>query len=273
MIDAKAFGTELAGIVKAATSPIIARLDALEKRLDNMPVPKDGKDADADEVAAIVSGQLRGEIESIMEALEAIEIPEVPELPDIDGMVSEAVSEAVAAIPAPEKGEDGKSVTVDDVAPLIEAQVSKAVAAIPPAKDGVGVAGAMIDRSGNLVLTLSNGETKELGLVVGKDAAPAEPGRDGLGFEDLEFVTDDMGRPVAKFQRGDVVKTVALPCIIDRGPYRTGEKYQKGDAVSYGGSLWIAQDATDEKPDGGKGWRLAVKKGRDARNSDQRGVK
>lgn len=40
MIDAKAFGAELAGIVKAATAPLMARIDALEKALADRPEPK-----------------------------------------------------------------------------------------------------------------------------------------------------------------------------------------------------------------------------------------
>lgn len=71
MIDAKAFGEELAGIVKAAVAPVMVRLDALEKRLDAIPAP---------------------------EALE---------LPDIPAMVADAVAEAVKAIPTPRDGRDG----------------------------------------------------------------------------------------------------------------------------------------------------------------------
>ena len=39
-----------------------------------------------------------------------------------------------------------------------------------------------------------------------------------------------------------------------------------GDGTTWGGSFWIAQGETGEKPDTGKGWRLAVKKGRDGRD-------
>lgn len=45
---------------------------------------------------------------------------------------------------------------------------------------GIGMAGAMIDRSGVLVLTLSNGEIRELGQVVGKDGADGANGKDGV---------------------------------------------------------------------------------------------
>ena len=36
--------------------------------------------------------------------------------------------------------------------------------------------------------------------------------------------------------------------------------------MTWGGSLWTAQDDTAEKPDGSKTWRLAVKKGRDGKD-------
>lgn len=260
--------------INSSTALLIERIDALEKQLGavierpvGMTEEKFTKQLEAVEARATVAAS---EVAKAM--LDAVDLPEAPELPDIGAMVSEAVAEAVAALPAPEPGQDGKGVAIDDVAPLIAEAVEKAVKEIPPAKDGIGLAGAMIDRDGNLVVTLTNGETKQLGPVVGKDAEPAQPGRDGLGFEDLEFITDDDGRPVAKFQRGDIVKSIALPCIIDRGPYRATEAYQKGDAVSYGGSMWIAQEDTTEKPDGGKGWRLAVKKGRDGRDTEAKKV-
>src|SRR5690606_11983325 len=102
---------------------------------------------------------------------------------------------------------------------LVSAAVTEAVAAIPTPKDGIGLAGALIDRDGNLVVTLTNGEAKALGPVVGKDADPAAPGRDGLGFEDLEFKTKD-GRLYAVFRRGDLVKEARLPGISYRGGWK-----------------------------------------------------
>lgn len=272
MIDAKAFGAELAGIVKAATVPILDRIGALEKRLDGLPAPRDGKDADPATVAETVRQSIAAELDTIRQSIDDIVIPEPVDLPDLSEMVRLSVEEAVSAIPAPENGADGKSVTADDIAPMIRAEVAKAVAAIPAPKDGVGLAGALIDRDGKLVVTLANGEAKSLGLVVGRDAEPGKPGLDGLGFDDLKFEADESGRPIAKFQRGEVVKSVVLPCIIDRGPFRAGDRYLKGDAVSYGGSLWIAQVDTADKPDGGAGWRLAVKKGRDGKDAVTKGA-
>jgi hypothetical protein len=47
---------------------------------------------------------------------------------------------------------------------------------------------------------------------------------------------------------------------IDRGVYRQGMKASAGDAVTYGGSYWIARRETAEPPKGpSDDWRLAVK--------------
>lgn len=139
-------------------------------------------------------------------------------------------------------------------------------------RDGVGLASAIIDRAGNLVVTMTDGSTKALGLVVGKDGRDGErgaPGKDGLGWDDLEEELADDGRTIIRrYRRGDEVKEFrhALAVVLDRGVYRDGATYARGDAVSFGGSLWIAQaDDVTEKP-GGDGWRLAVKKGRDGRD-------
>ena len=334
MIDAKAFGEELAGIVKAATAPLIARLDALEKRLDTMPQAQTGQDVDPQDIAAIVRSQVQGDLDALRTAVSAIQ--QATQQTEIRSMVATAVEEAVKAIPAPQDGKDadpdevagivssrigddineiregleaiskrpvglgedqvaalvaaaqqelrdelgrelralpmprdgepGTSVTPADVAPMIAEEVAKAVAALPPAPAGVGLAGAMIDRDGELVITLSNGEIKKLGPVVGKDAAPAAPGRDGLGFEDMDFEVKD-GRLFAVFRRGDVMKEAMLPGLSYRGVWKEGE-YLVGDSVTYAASQWIALEQTSEKPGEGKSWQLAVRKGRDGRDGE-----
>lgn len=179
-------------------------------------------------------------------------------------------------------------------------------------RDGVGLAGALIDRSGVLVLTLADGTTRELGAVVGKDGEPGpagekgdrgeqgekgetgnpgsdgakgdpgekgEDGRDGMngrdgtdgfGFDDL--TVEQVGERGLKlvFTKDSRVKEFELsfPVTIDRGVFKEGQTYAAGDAVTWGGSLWIAQRETGAKPDGpDSGWRLSVKKGRDGKDA------
>jgi hypothetical protein len=144
--------------------------------------------------------------------------------------------------------------------------VKRAAEAIPAPKDGVGLAGALIDRAGTLVITLSDGRLCELGRVEGKDG---DPGLNGLGFDDMTIEQTSERGVTLKFVRGDQVKTfdLIMPVVIDRGVFKEGQAYEAGDAVTFGGSLWIAQKATAAKPEGpDTGWRLAVKKGRDGRD-------
>jgi hypothetical protein len=135
------------------------------------------------EVVAAVRGHLERSVGTMLERLEALErrVAEAapgPLPPDVlRPMVAEEVGKAVAALPAP---------------------------AVPPA-----LVGSLIDREGVLVLTLSDGEVRHVGPVVGRDADPAallaavreevarlpvpengKDGRDGFGFDDLAVEHD-----------------------------------------------------------------------------------
>jgi hypothetical protein len=216
----------LRDFVREALAPLGARVKAIE----DAPRPQDGKSVTLDDVRPLIE-------------------------------------QAVAALPRPKDGEDGKSVTLDDVAPLIEETTAKAVAALPKprdGKDGIGLAGALIGRDGNLVVTLSDGTTKDLGRVVGKDG---DPGLAGLGFDDLAVTHDGERGFTFAFVRGDQRREFAftLPVVLDRGVFKEGNEYKSGDGVTWGGSFWIAQKDTADKP-GTDAWRLAVKKGRDGKD-------
>lgn len=267
MIDPQTFGAELAAIVKAATAPLLAqieelkaaaaplieRVDRLEKELAEIPEGRPGEPG------------LQGEPGPPGE-------PGKPGDKGTDGIGLADISiddqgQLVASLTSGETKALGK--VVGDVGPAGKDGIGKEG---PPGKDGIGLAGAIIDRDGELVVTLTNGEAKKLGPVVGKDGH-GKDGDDGIGFEDLSFETDEAGRAVAKFQRGDLVKTVRLPGIVDRGVFKADGEYLRGDAATFGGCLWIAQkDAPEGKPGEGDAWRLAVKKGRDGRDHEAKKV-
>jgi hypothetical protein len=179
------------------------------------------------------------------------------------------VADAVAKIPVPR---DGKDVDPEAVGRMITEAVERAAAAIPlpkDGKDGISLAGAVIDRTGELVVTLSDGTHRNLGPVMGKDGTP---GRDGFGFDDMEEVIEDGGRIVVRrYRRGDEVKEFrhVTWTVIDRGVWKEGS-YQRGDSVSHGGSVWTAQADTATKPDtANSDWRLSAKRGRDGRDAEQ----
>ena len=83
----------------------------------------------------------------------------------------------------------------------------------------------------------------------------------------MQFEYDGERTVTAKFVRGgSVLKSVPwkFPVIIDRGYWRQGMKAEKGDAVTDGGTLYIALRDTDERPGtGAKDWRIGARKGRD----------
>lgn len=225
---------------------------AVDEAVAALPVPQDGKSVTVNDVEPLIE-------QAVSRAVAALPVPRDGRDADPDAMKA-AIGEAVAALPSPA---DGKSVTIADVTPVIADEVAKAVAALPVPKDGVGLAGALIDRTGTLVMTLTDGKMCELGRVEGKDGSP------GLGFDDLTFEHDGERGIVLRFARGDQVKEFAfsVPTVLDRGVFKEGTPYETGDAVTFGGSLWIAQKDTVAKPDGpDTGWRLAVKKGRDGRD-------
>lgn len=97
---------------------------------------------------------------------------------------------------------------------------------------------------------------------------PGPPGRDGMGFDDLAVEYDGERKFSFVLQKGDVTKRFDFeaPIVLDRGVYKEGSGYVKGDGVSYTGCFWIAQKETTSKPGTDATWRLAVKKGRDAKD-------
>lgn len=179
------------------------------------------------------------------------------------------------------------AVLADEMAAIVADQVSRAVAPVladnaalreriaalearpnpetVKGEPGAGIADLVIDRGGGLVATFTDGRMKELGCVIGKD------GRDGMGPDDLSMELLEDGRTVRMaFTKGETefAFNIPFPVVLDRGVFAEGKDYEEGDAVTWGGSLWIAQRSTSQKPDSAdSGWRLAVKRGRDGKDA------
>lgn len=163
----------------------------------------------------------------------------------------------------PEKGEKGEK---GDAGESIKGET------------GVGVAGALIDRSGALILTLSDGTQRDLGPVVGKDGSdgengvdgvPGEPGKDGFSLADFDVERGTDGRTyILKFDGGEVRHEYELtfPVPVYCGIFKAGDEYVPGDLVTWGGCLWHCDGETKEKPEVGP-WTLMVKKGRDGKDA------
>lgn len=135
--------------------------------------------------------------------------------------------------------------------------------------DGVGLAGAIINRAGELVVTKTNGDSVNLGVVIGTDGKHGDHGKDGLdglGFDDADVSYDGERSFKMTWQRGEQVKTKTfiVPTVIDRGYWREGTEAKTGDAMTHDGTLWIALRDTKAKPAReSEDWRIGARKGRD----------
>ncbi len=194
--------------------------------------------------------------------------------------VLEASVKAFEALPKPQ---DGHSVTLDELEPLVQAVVTKAVEALPAPRDGIGVVDALVDRDGHLIQTYSDGHTKDVGPVVGRDPDPEhlarlvaeeaakiprpKDGRDGT-LENLKLVRMNERLLAFQFKDGTPIDggEIRFEHPLDQGVWRPDQVYVKGDGATFGGSWFIAQRDDPGKPEVGDGWRLAVKRGRDGKN-------
>jgi hypothetical protein len=175
---------------------------------------------------------------------------------DLESLVELRVKEEVAKIPPPKDGKDGAPGEKGDPGP----QGPKG----DPGQDGAGIQDLLIDRDGNLVATMTDGRTKSLGIVIGKDGAPGRDGKDGADFSDVTFEYDGERTLTIRGKGGEITKRLPIP--IDRGYWKKGV-YEKGDIVTEGGTAYIALKDTSEKPDlSSADWRILARKGRDGKD-------
>jgi hypothetical protein len=280
MFDGKAFGVEIVGMVRdyvdAQTAPLHARIAELEARQ-----PERGEKGDPGEAGVNGRDGLDGEVgpagepglagkdaepltrEQLVDAILAM--PEV---------LDEAVRRHIEANP-PADGKDGRDGV--DGAHGEKGDPGSDGSDGKDGSDGVGVAGAFKDHDGALILTLTNGETRNLGQIEGKNGRDGIDGRNGAdgaqgpaGFslEAFDAALKDDGRTLLlKFSADGMTATheIQMPVVIDRGVYKADADYLQGDAVTWGGSIFIAQRDTSAKPEASDDWRLAVKRGRDGK--------
>lgn len=259
-------------------------LDVISESLEGLPtdaaeiaqsaaklieVPKDGKDADPEDIRRAV-------------AEEVAKLPKPEDgrsvtLDDVAPLIAEQVSQAVAALPAPEPGEPGKSVSPEDVRQMIAAEVAKAVSGLSLPKDGDPGRDALdieilpeIDEEKSY--PRSTYARHRGGLWRSFERTNGIKGWDcivdGVGQVTVDQSGDRSFDVTMKLSSGaELVKSIVVPVMIYRGVFQPGA-YAPGDTVTWAGSLWHCDESTADKPGevGSKGWRLAVKRGRDGKD-------
>lgn len=141
-------------------------------------------------------------------------------------------------------------------------------------RDGVGLAGALIDRGGELVVTFSDGTQRSLGIVVGNDGDKGEPGESIKGDsgdkgdkgETGESVQGEPGEKGDAGDKGDAGLD-AYPGEA-RGLYDASAEYRARDVVAHNSSAWMAKtDDPGELP--GDGWMLLAGRGKRGEPGDK----
>lgn len=215
------------------------------------------------QMASIVreaTGPLLERIDALEKGLAAMPEPVAPVEIDTAAIAKEAAS----LIPAPK---DGDSLVE------LKSHLSDMVKQIqPPAPPTIDEVAAVFERRfSDLALSWERQARDVFEKAADRMPVPKD-GRDAIPLDSFDLALSEDGRTLTvKMQAADgvVEKSIRVASIIDRGIYnKAAGDYEKGDAVTHGGCLWIAQqDAPEGAPGmGGKGWRLAVKKGRDGKD-------
>lgn len=207
-------------------------------------------------------------------------------LSDILPLVEDAIKSAVSELPVPKDGYDGKdgqdgqSVPIEDVQKMVDEAVAKAIQSIELPKDGKdGEPGRdavdieilpAIDESKSYAR--GTYATHKGGLWRSYERTVGLKGWECIveGVADLRIEQDgDRGfKAIAELSSGAAQeKALTIPAMVYRGIFKAGD-FQPGDTVTWGGSLWHCDEPTSDKPGepGSKGWRLAVKRGRDGKD-------
>lgn len=276
MLDPVEFGKAMASIVREATAPLLKRIEQLEARQPERGDPgikgDPGKDAPPvtdEQIAQQVEKYLKvnppprgekGEPGLPGKDADPVDARDVARVlldsEDLESLVELRVKEEVSKLPPPKDGRDGEPGQKGDVGPKGERG--------DPGKDGAGIQDLLIDREGQLVATFTDGRTKSLGVVVGRDGNPGKDGKDGADFTDVRFEYDGERTLKAIGKGGEIVYRLPIP--IDRGYWRAG-RYEQGDIATEGGTAYIAIKDTAEKPTLSSGdWRILARKGRDGKD-------
>lgn len=251
-MTAKELADAVIAAVRRATAPLTLRLEAMERRLSELPAPERGEKGDTGD-----RGE-RGEKGDDGED-------------GIDGRDGDKG----------ERGPKGDSVGLGEVIHALQPQVKLFLEALPmPAPPPIEQVAAALLPSLEVVharwaLEWERRAADMLQKAVDRMPAPADgkDGRDGadaLALSDFTAEVSENGRTVIlSLAAGEQRKEARLhfPVMLDRGVFKEGAAYLQGDAVTWAGSIWVAQkDSPEGKPEASRDWRLGVKRGRDGKD-------
>lgn len=234
------------GFVQKAEAALSVRIDAIAKRVDELPVPKDGADGIAGQDGAPGRDGADGKdgIDGKNGAPGERGEKGEPGTPGAAGDMGPAGERGEKGLDggAGRDGEPGRDAAHLEILPGIDQQRSY-------------VRGTYAKHAGGLWRSFETTTgIKGWECIV-----------EGIAHFSIEQHPENPRKffmELATSSGVEQVKEFNLPVVLYRGVYREGEPYEAGDSVTWGGSTWIALQDTKSKPDSADGtWKLAVKKG------------
>lgn len=232
---------DVAEIVAALTEKMLRAVDALPKAKDG----RDGRDAPDVDIDAVVA-KVAALVPRPRDGVDGKDAPAV----DIEALVETVVKRLPEVRDGADgqNGADGRSVTLDDVRPVLEAETARWQLAFE--RRATDMLRDVIEK-----------------MPVPRDGMDGAPGRDAFSVDDFEVTLE--GRVFTFALRcGErvVEKQIKVSFPVDKGTYRSGATYEKGDVVTFGGSQWIALKDTSARPPHDD-WRCQVRRGTDGKGA------
>ncbi len=244
-----------------------------------MPKPEDGKSVSREDVSALIKEVVAPSIDELGDCIKSVReiVASLPEVPTAE--------EVAALIPVPKdgidgaKGEDGlpgrdgvDGANGIDGAKGIDGAAGRDGIDGAKGEDGLpGRDGKSVEMDDLLlpIETIIARKLLELPKAVdGRDGLPGLPGRDGADGKDGDPGRDADPEFLRVAVQDEVQRQVSAPLADAYKGVWKAEAYKRGNAVTWGGSLWIALRDTEVKPETNADWQLAVKRGRDGKDGE-----
>lgn len=257
---AAAVMAQIKSSIAIATAPLVARIAALEVRLEAVQTHAAHSRSDMTrDIQATVSAQVASAIASLPAPKDGKDGRD-----GIDGKDGRDGNDGERG-PQGERGERGETGAAGEKGD--KGDTGERGLTGEKGLDGIGLVGPVGPQGerGERGSDGRDGRDGERGLK-GDTGERGERGADGLdGFSLTDFSAEFDGerRVTFKLESADLRKshTFVVPWQLYRDVFKEGQPYERGDVVTWGGSTWVAKEDTTDKPGLSPAWQLSCKRG------------
>jgi hypothetical protein len=240
-------------VCEAMNSVIDGAIEQLSNQIEQHRQATDAQVEQLKNAVQAINDRPEPDIKSVIDdAIAAIELPKPPEMPDVAQLVDEAVALAVAELPTPKDGQDGKSVTVEDVVPMLRELVADEMPELPDVKQLVDDAISELPKpqSGKDGTSVTVEDVAPMLRELVAEVMPVLPDVKQLVSEAVaEMPVPSDGKAGKDGADGrDALQIEILPGIDEQ------KSYERGTYATHSGGLWRAF----EKTHGMRGWECVV---------------